>query len=334
MTCLRTMRVFAALVSLVACDSVSAPSDGGVDAGMDAAHEPRCSRSEECSNGFCVGGRCADCDPGTHAGCGGATPICVSATLTCRACSGDCPEGLLCAASGACERCDADANECPSEAPICASSGRCTPCSADVQCAAIDETTVCATTGECLVCDPTTHHGCSGETPFCVGGASCRGCVTNAECAERRPGEVCMRSGACADCDDDDGRGCDDDPTRPFCDYGNGNVCRGCETDQECRYWPDIGDICVASGPDAGTCVCTVGTNEGCQSRRPHCVDGRRCGDCVMDDHCRVEDGFRCVDNRCTCTDDDGCSCGPNRCESGATCEHLGLGLCYAAPPS
>jgi hypothetical protein len=211
-----------------------------------------------CAAAGTFAGRCAACDPLTHAGCGAGTlNQCNPATSTCV----DCVDDGGC--SGTLEQCNVatrtcvdcvDDNGCSGALGQCnVAAHACVDCVNDSGCSGtLDQCNV--TAHACVDCDAT--GGCNVPTlPICDASA-CRGCRTDGECAVRSVGTapLCAASGGCTpDFPCTNSGGCVD-ANHPVCvglgaDGGAAGVCRRCD--------PVTGAGCTPAQTCTAQFVCT-----------------------------------------------------------------------------
>ena len=274
-----------------------------------------CQGVDGADGGQCVGGRCRQCNPATHAGCveNAAQPVC-SAAFRCVACGND----SECVAQlgdrdecvdGRCQLCDSRGGQgnagCDDPAnPVCAAN-TCGACQNDGQCRRGGDgpQDLQCFQGLCVECDPSdANAGCEadGFRPICdLGSRTCRGCGDDGECDVDPTLTQCLL-GSCLACDATDHAGCDEAGRAPICD---GADCRRCESDNECATRPGTLDQCLATGACA---ECDTVDNAGCDGATPFC-DGGDCRPCVNNGQCNPGGGgqFTCTNGRCT-------GCNPN----------------------
>ncbi|HEY8429216.1 MAG TPA: DUF4215 domain-containing protein, partial [Sandaracinaceae bacterium] len=211
----------------------------------------------------CVSGVCAACDPGDHAGCGGATPFC-NASRQCVQClaAGDCDDGNPCTtdscdASGMCVHTDLDAGACTDgdQMGTCVAGTCCTGCRMGSTCAAGTSASACGDDGAACM-------ACSGSTPACAGGR-CVECTADAHCDDGNPctTDTCnTATNTCAHTALDSGT-CTDGGQMGTCVAGS--CCTGC------RF---MGTMCVpgtaddACGTGGGACWNCAAMSQTCMA--------------------------------------------------------------------
>jgi MYXO-CTERM domain-containing protein len=203
----------------------------------------------------------------SNAQCTGSTPICDSASHTCRACvatdcSGTTP--ICDAFAGSCRACVA--TDCSGTTPICdAIAGSCRACVAG-DCSGV--TAVCdAPSGQCVQCDATNHSACVTPTAVCDANMlTCRGCIANSECSTSTNHVCNTASGVCVACVSDG------DCSSHVCDTTR-NVCVQCINDSECS---NPTPVCNTTGDTCGPCQsdfdCSANTHGHACSTSGSCV--------------------------------------------------------------
>lgn len=180
-------------------------------------------------------GRCVQCT--SNASCGGATPVCDTATNTCVQCTfaADCSGTTpICGSNNKCQACAGDGDCGVLNNPTrsaCTASGACVQCTASNSSQCTGTTAVCNTsTNKCVQCLASTS--CSGATPICATATNtCRGCTAAGDCVTLGiAGHLaCGTSGACVQCTDN--TTCSG--TTPICATAT-DTCRACAADGEC----------------------------------------------------------------------------------------------------
>jgi hypothetical protein len=206
-----------------------------------------------------------------NADCAGPTPICDSASHTCRACGADAdcssPTGF-CATTGAnvgrCVQCNVAVNcatgTCTANACVCAGNASCP-----------SGQSICDTTAHtCRSCDPAKPADCTGTRPVCGASGNCVQCGPGliAQCTS--PNVACSGDGSCVQCAPGNTAACTG--ATPICDSAS-FTCRGCTVATQSADCPSAlspacngaSGACAAAAvtltsPPAGTSATTADT--------------------------------------------------------------------------
>ena len=277
-----------AFVSLSSC---SGPSINCGNCGVGDA----CAKSTDCATGFCVGQKCAVCNPGDK-GCAGTTPRLCSATgawTNQTTCAGTTPQCL--ASSGACVACTNGATQscgnCNTGSQTCTNNawGTCT--------GAVDLKTNVNYCGSCST-------KCS-TGQLCENGACVVDCGTKTRC-----GTACVDltkdASNCSAC----GMKC------PVPTNGSA-VCASSACDISCSNMR-CGTSCCAAAPAGATTVCSGNTctfpcssgNHSCSGACYGSTDATHCGTSCVDCSKYVGTTGTCSSNQCACESSSTLLCG------------------------
>ncbi len=241
----------------------------------------------------CVDGVCSQCNPQTHAGCSGRTPICKKGanSLACQACSGDADcatntsVGNVCK-DGECFACFAEQDEshpydrgCSLQQPVCdGTTNTCRACDSD---------------GECKDYCPTGDCTKEGAQPYCVSlaggtGMSCHACKPNSA----KPDQNVMYDVGCS-------------AGAPICDPYTG-TCRGCHSNDDCPASTPFCDNTIKA--DESYCVaCIQGTTHAKYRQHAGCNANQLCighGENNASPYCESTSLTQCLPDGKNCNTD------------------------------
>ena len=278
--------------AFVSLNSCSGPSINCGNCGVGDA----CAKSTDCATGFCVGQKCAVCNPGDK-GCVGATPrlcstsgawtnqtTCTGATPQCLPSSGLCV-ACMNGATQSCGNCNTGSQTCSNNAW-----GTCT--------GAVDLKTNTQYCGSC--------------STKCATGQLCENSACVVDCGTKtRCGTACVNltndASNCSTC----GKVCP-----PPASNGSG-VCASSACDISCTN-TRCGTSCCAAAPSGATTVCSGNTctfpcstgNHSCSGACYGSTDAAHCGSSCLDCSKYVGTTGACGSSQCTCEASTALACG------------------------